>query len=138
MANTTSRRSLFAAATAIAVGSGVTAGAAACVADRLPTDPDVTLKGICAAAVAADDRSNAAYDAVADISARDARYEKGVEASKLHYADCRAGMNFAALLPALTAGGMRAKAALALREIEPDAEEYPLVVSVLAQLAGRI
>jgi len=104
---------------------------------RLPTDPDVTLKGICAAAVAADDRSSAAYDAVADISARDARYEKGVEASKLHYADCRAGMNFAALLPALTAGGMRAKAALALREIEPDAEEYPLVVSVLAQLAGR-
>lgn len=39
----TSRRSLFAATTAVVMGSGITAGIAASVADLVPADPDAEL-----------------------------------------------------------------------------------------------
>ncbi|MGI4794898.1 MAG: hypothetical protein ACRYG8_12650 [Janthinobacterium lividum] len=43
------RRSLFAAASAVVLGSGITAGAAASVADLVPAEPDADLIRLCAA-----------------------------------------------------------------------------------------
>lgn len=47
MTTVSTRRSLFAATGAVVMGSGITAGFAASVADLVPTDPDAELIALC-------------------------------------------------------------------------------------------
>ncbi len=56
------RRILFAGASAVILGAGITAGAAASVADLVPTDPDAELIRVCGEIVAVERAWNAIYD----------------------------------------------------------------------------
>lgn len=63
------RRALFAAAGAVVIGSGITAGAAASVADLVPAEPDADLIRLCGEFVALERQWRAIYDgpnAIAD------------------------------------------------------------------------
>lgn len=136
--NTSRRHALFAAASSVVIGSGITAGAAASVADFVPSHPDADLISLCARAEAADDRSSAIMDTVEDMDPSDPRWSPATDESSRVFAECRKDMDRAAKVRAATLDGLRAKASLALREMAPDDfEDCPLVLSVLNQLAGR-
>ena len=141
MSAVSTRRTLFAGAGAVVVGSsGMTAGAATAAGAVPPVHehPDAELIALCINGEAIDDRSAALIDETDDMFPSDPRWSPAVNESRRIFGQCREIMNRAATVQARTADGLRAKASLALREIgSSDFDDCPLILSVLTQLAGR-
>lgn len=99
------RRTLFGGVAAVVIGSGITAGVAASVADLVPAGPDNDLIRLCAKALANDARSSALMDVTDDMCPRDPRWSPTVDEAQRSFAECRKDMNSAAEMRAATLSG---------------------------------
>ena len=124
------RRTLFAAASAVILGSGIAAGAAASVADLVPVDPDADLIEACQSALIAIEKQNVLTAPFETLSPDhphyrahcNAAYERVYEISQAEYHPAIAR---AVDLSAHTLAGLRAKAGLVF-----DTEDEQLGISL--------
>ena len=137
-----SRRSLFGGAAlafaAAAPAVRIIAHAAVDAAESMPPVTDADLIALCTKAEATDNCSSALMATTDYMLPSDPQWLPSTSESARIFGECRQSMNQAAKILAATPDGLRAKASLALREMSStDFEDYPLVFSVLSQMAGR-
>jgi len=128
--STSRRRTLFAAASAVIIGSGISSGVAASVADFVPVDPDADLIEACQSALIAIEKQNVLTAPFETLSPdhphyrahSNAAYAKVYEITKGEY---HPAIKRATDLPAHTLPGLRAKAGLVF-----DTEDDQLAISL--------
>lgn len=146
MSAVSTRRTLFAGATAVIVGGGITAGAAASVADLVGSVPDGQLVALCAGYVKADIR-HAEICEMQDSMLQPLTPALDAEWSRLDDLGLEQGLIMLDLEPKITAipavsqAGVQAKAAAVARmsRLYKDDNGAALLRSLLADLlpAGR-
>lgn len=136
-----SRRSLFGGAAAVVLGSGITAGVAASVADYIPAEvePDAALIAACHSALTAIEKQNALTAPFETLAPDHPHYRAHSSAAYAKVYEITSGEYYPAIeraadLPARTLTGLRAKARLVV-----DTEDDRLALSLARDvLAGKV
>ena len=127
------RRTLFAAAGAVIMGGGITAGAAASVADFVRTNPDADLLALCGKAEDADRLMWAASDGMKKCPTKQGRDALRLE-SDYWFDRFVEHVDKAALIPARTVDGLRAKARVAYLNTNKTPEDDDLTSRLLREI----
>ena len=132
------RRAMFAAAGAVVLGGGITAGAAAKVADLLPSDTaDAVLLAICARAEEQDRLMHVVNDLQKKVTREHGRCPETNAARKqcdVHFDTFVDLAEEAAVIPALTVDGMRAKARVVYLNMNTTLNAGELTTLILRDL----
>lgn len=131
------RRTLFAAAGSVVMGSGITAGAAASIADMVPRgSADAHLLAVCAKAEE-EDRLLSAADRQHDLMQKcgsAAEVSKARDQTDVHFGAFIELAEQAAGIPAFTMDGMRAKARVLFLNLDTVAKEGDITSLILRDL----